>query len=150
LLDEQEKEIIQSDEFRKWFNGSVCVDEDGVTPMLVFYGGTRGETSNYWFSDSNIVAKYFGATARGKFRKTRFHKGFLRMLNPLVVDWGYDAWSFHYDDSENIVDSETMAVSAREDGYDGVIMRNIYEGEDENYLCDDYVVFDKSQIFWID
>lgn len=43
-----------------------------------------------------------------------------------------------------------MAISAREDGYDGLIMRNIYEGEDENYLCDDYVVFDKNQIFWVD
>ena len=116
---------------------------------MLFYGGEIGSTDNYWFSDSNIVAKYFGADSRNRFRKTHFHKAFIKMVNPLIIDWEYDAWSVHYDDNDNIVDTETMAITAKEKGYDGLIIKNVYEGENEQYLCDDYVVFDDKQIYWI-
>jgi hypothetical protein len=149
LLMSEERDIIDDPEFKKWFSGSKCVDEDGITPMLLFYGGKKGPTDNYWFSDSNIVAKYFGSDNRNRFRKSRFHKAFVRMEHPLIVDWEFDAWSFHYDDDGNIVDTESMTIYARENGYDGLIIRDVYEGEEESYLCDDYVVFNDSQIYWI-
>ena len=43
----------------------------------------------------------------------------------------------------------TMMIIAKEKGYDGLIIKNVYEGENEQYLCDDYVVFDDKQIYWI-
>ena len=149
LLLDAEKRILDKPDFKEWFKGSKCVEEDHITPMLLFYGGETGITNNYWFSDSNIVAKYFGSDDRNRFRKKRFHRAFVKMLNPLVIDWEYDAWSFHYDDDDNIVDTEQMAVIAKDSGYDGLIIKNVYEGENESYLCDDYVVFDESQIYWI-
>ena len=149
LLLDTEKNILNNKDFQKWFKNSKCVDEDNITPLVLFYGGEIGSTDNYWFSDSNIVAKYFGADNRNRFRKTRFHKAFIKMVNPLIIDWEYDAWSFHYDDNDNIVDTETMTIIAKEKGYDGLIIKNVYEGENEQYLCDDYVVFDDKQIYWI-
>lgn len=71
------------------------------------------------------------------------------MEHPLIVDWEYDTWSFHYDEDGNIVDTESMAIYARENRYDGLIIRDVYDGEEESYLCDDYVVFNDSQIYWI-
>ena len=115
LLLDTEKEILDNKVFQNWFKNSKCVDEDNMTPLVLFYGGEIGSTDNYWFSDSNIVAKYFGADNR----------------------------------NDNIVDTETMAIIAKEKGYDGLIIKNVYEGENEQYLCDDYVVFDDKQIYWI-
>ena len=149
LLSDTEKNILNNKDFQNWFKNSKCVDEDNITPLVLFYGGEIGSANNYWFSDSNIVAKYFGADNRNRFRKTHFHKAFIKMVNPLIIDWEYDAWSVHYDDNDNIVDTETMAITAKEKGYDGLIIKNVYEGENEQYLCDDYVVFDDKQIYWI-
>ena len=58
----------------------------------------------------------------------------------------FEFWEMvYYDDDEYSTDEIPLLVKYLNLGYDGVIIKDIYEG-DNNDIVDDYIVFDKSQI----
>ncbi len=58
----------------------------------------------------------------------------------------YELWKrVYYDDAEYSLDELPGLVKELGLGYDGVILKNIYEG-DTSITVDDYVVFDPSQV----
>lgn len=48
------------------------------------------------------------------------------------------------------VNTETIASYAKQNGYDGAIIYDVYETDYENQLCNDYIVFNSRQIKSVD
>ena len=74
---------------------------------------------------------------------------YLSIQKPLVVNAKKKPYhSIDFKGEE--VNTETLVVYAQEHGYDGVIVKNVYETDYENILCNDYIVFKPNQIKSID
>lgn len=133
---------VESKEFRNWFKESKVVDEQG-NPLIVYHG-TNSEfdtfrTANKWgysaayFTDNPNVAKVFGSNQKAVY---------LSLQNPLEVD----AENRRYDEilfNGKVMDTQEIAAYARDNGYDGVIVRNVKEN---GGLGTDYLAFDPDQI----
>ena len=74
---------------------------------------------------------------------------YLSIQNPLIIDAKKKAyWKIEFNGQE--MNTESIAVYAKENGYDGVIIKNVLETDYENKLCTDYIVFNANQIKSVD
>lgn len=74
---------------------------------------------------------------------------YLSIQNPLIVDAKKKAyWKIDFNGQE--MNTESIAVYAKENGYDGVIIQNVLETDYENKLCTDYIIFDANQVKSVD
>ena len=72
---------------------------------------------------------------------------YLKMENPLVVDAGKKPyWQIPFPPLNKTTTTETIAEYAKQNGFDGAIIKNVYETDYENQLCTDYIVFSSNQI----
>ena len=72
---------------------------------------------------------------------------YLKMENPFVVDAGKKPyWRIPFPPLNTMTTTETIAQWAQDNGFDGAIIKNVYETDYENQLCDDYIVFSSTQI----
>lgn len=167
----EEHNIIETPEFKKWFNGSKIVDEHGK-PLLVYHGIINKRQSirnnfiweentkeNFcmWFSPQMIIASGYG--------DGEIIQAYLNIKNPYIFEC-YETYKneneeplyfdgdeitttppLNYDDNNrtgNEVDI-TYTKVVRDDmvkrGFDGAI-------QDEPYYSDEIVVFSPEQI-WI-
>lgn len=100
---------------------------------------------------------YEQLTRDGNIEKNRLPKGgvynvSLKIKNPYVVDFGGE----YYSHKVNGMDINETVRYAKENGYDGVIAKNIkdpgdmgdanWENENSRVVADDYIVFDSTQI----
>lgn len=70
---------------------------------------------------------------------------YAKLDNPLIVDAKKNPyWKIEYDGTTT--NTETIATKAKAQGYDGVIVKNVYETDYENVLTDDVLVFNSDQI----
>ena len=77
------------------------------------------------------------------------YKEYLNITNPLVVDAKNQPYhSVEFEGKK--LNTETIASIAKERGYDGVIVKNVYETDYENRLTDDYIAFNSNQVKNID
>ena len=119
------------------------------------YHGTHREWSDEIQIDQYKIGKFFSsdplvAQAYGTF----VHECYLTMNKPLIVDAkgsGYSSiptpkklkgWVAEGMDT---VDTDILAKYAYENGYDGAIIKNVYELHHES-LADDYIVFKPTQV----
>ncbi len=140
-----------------WENCSKVVDENGE-PMVVYHGTNRGDftvfsTSNQWgygaayFANRREVADIFAAPSMGH-SDSRVYEVFVNLRNPLVIE-ADNARYFAIPRPEvmgqgdSTVDTQQVAAFARDNGYDGVIVRDVNESE---VITDDVLVFEPSQI----
>lgn len=70
---------------------------------------------------------------------------YAKLDNPLIVDAKKNPyWKIEYDGTTT--NTEIIATKAKAQGYDGVIVKNVYETDYENVLTDDVLVFNSDQI----
>lgn len=154
LINEAANEaVIQSPEFKDWFRSSKVVDQSGK-PLVLYHG-----TENFDFDEGDGLFSAFGydhATQSGfSFsNKPEIAAAFtsvygatipvyLRIERPLVVD----AEEVMHDDGWGLVHNndakDELIWRAREQGYDGIIIRGIPE---QVATGDEYIVFEPTQI----
>ena len=154
--------------FERWFAGSQVVTDNGE-PMVVYHGTTRGMFSEFqlnkitrsngfvFTSDRNVALTYSGqdnSAEPGQRNPTKsgVYEVYLSLKNPKIVDWKGA-------DSGDNGGTDAAIQNARDEGYDGIIMRNvddagIYKGMMENRgkippgtgVSDLYVAFSPEQI----
>ena len=172
LRDEQ----IHSEQFKDWFgdwekdpkNASKVVDENGE-PLVVYHGTTNDETRRVWnekaksYDTSHEPFTVFkrevdGLPNSGLFfnssENNAYEYGYnnyavyLNARNPLVIDCKGSLYNSIRHDGKTM-DTYDWANWAEDNGYDGVIFKNIKDGVDYGSMqdtTDDYVVFKSNQI----
>ena len=166
----------ESPYFKKWFGDSKAVDFFGK-PLAVFHGTSRGgftefareEGIHFFTRDRGQASTYAYGDApidlsegRRKKRQRGIYDVYLKLKNPLEVDYGDRAWDVPrmHDfgkGPEEFNNVEDLAEGAREAGYDGVIARNIIdygefktkavdEAVDQTKPTTEYLVFDNTNI----
>jgi hypothetical protein len=123
--------------FKKWFGDSKVVDAQGE-PLVVYHGSVHGG-----FDVATVRKAFFtdrASTANGYADPEAYTPGespvvqpsYLRMLNPLVVDAKGEPW-MRIPYEGQTVSTDYLAISAKNLGHDGVIIKNvdddIYEGD---------------------
>jgi GNAT superfamily N-acetyltransferase/proteasome lid subunit RPN8/RPN11 len=150
--DTAQYEVTSTPQFKKWFGESKVVDENGKP--LVVYHGTNSEfdvfkTKTSWgfggayFSDDKRIAE--GFTRNGIVKAA-----YVSLQNPFIVD----AQGKRYDSiarpaemkGNGNVDTQEIAAYARNNGYDGVIVKNVVEGGLYGRYGDDIIAFEPNQI----
>lgn len=146
-----------------------AVDEAG-SPVMVYHGTTQakdleraGKFGSYrsaWFTDNPVVAKTYAAGRQefGSHRGRAIYPSYLDMKNPFIVDARGYGWrsvpavlpneggdELHYT-------TDKLAKFARENGYDGLIIKNVFDpgsgrmpttdAGDKKLTGTTYVVFD--------
>ena len=153
LLDSTGKPVHHTPEgvenFKRWHEGSHVVDKQGRP--LVVYHGTGGDFSKFqadltgsrhrdlevggafYFSDDKETANWYAESA-GRQAKggANVMPVYLRMTNPLVVEYGGADSQYLYEDIQK----------AKDLGHDGVLARNI----DDGGVSTHFIAFDRSQI----
>ena len=171
-----ETKDIPEQNFKRWFEGSQVVDENGQ-PLKLYHGtdadfdvfsfGKLGKNTGvgtaFNFTDSPETAKSYG---------NKVLKTYLNMQNPITVDFGdRSATHFlgklrnpqeitdevkniisdmknHYDIDENIIEElKNLGFREYSDNLDGIIFKNVLD----NYglggkSANNYVVFNPNQI----
>lgn len=149
-----------------WFGTSRVVDASGA-PMVVYHGESRDfavPKGWFWASDSRLAADTY-ARWRADFQSEKGEEVaphvmpvYLRMHNPIEVNAGGDPWHSIYFEGRYI-ETEDIALIARDRGHDGVIFKNVvdYLGDNDGPDVDSeplgadfeqttYVVFEPNQV----
>lgn len=152
-------------EFKNWFGESKVVDENGQ-PFTVYHGtgyefdafepqkfkvGFHKTENTYFFtSDSNIAGGYADNTPRGwgdgKGYGQNILPVYLSIKKPYLID-GFDSVS-GTNRSLGMYLSDQTIKSVIEDGYDGIIAKNVLDSPNAELsnAHDVYVVFDPTQV----
>lgn len=160
----------ETPEFKRWFGDSKVVDENG-RPLVVYHGspdarfmgedatfkgpaeryGIGEESGVHWFTKDRAVAATYAVDARAfdyQNAEPQIIPTFLKMENPLVIEANGKAWR----EAQSRGKTRDVIDQAKEDGHDGVIIRNVrddyssYEGNRTGKATDTYAVFDSRQI----
>ena len=175
-LDAEQWATVRTTNFKNWFgdwendpeNASKVVDENGE-PLVAYHGTTNDETTSVWnektktYDTSHEPFTVFkrevdGLPNSGLFfnssENNAYEYGYnnyavyLSAKNPLVIDCKGSLYNSIKHDGKTM-DTYDWANWAEENGYDGVIFKNIKDGVDYGSMqdtTDDYVVFKSNQI----
>lgn len=160
-----------NDDFLSWFGNSKVVDKNG-NPLVVYHGTNTkfdsfrtGEKQYVYFtSDINLANKY--ATHRSKKINGEkiIYNVYIKILNPLIIDANFESWDYIStkgieNSKEAIKDLLKRGVDritttrtpdiAIKYGFDGVIIKNLYDGVGygkDGDLSTVYVVLKSNQI----
>lgn len=120
---------------------------------------TTGSKGVAWFTDNYYTAQSYADPKRAYDYQEAEPKVLTRSItieNPLVVDAGGMVWrraEFEFD-GQKVVGTRALVDYAKENGYDGIMVKNVYDnyshfrGEDKmkKYRANTYAVFSDSQI----
>jgi site-specific DNA-cytosine methylase len=175
-LDAEQWATVRTTNFKNWFgdwendpeNASKVVDENGE-PLVAYHGTTNDETTSVWnektkmYDTSHEPFTVFKREVDGLPNSGLFFNSsednayeygynnyavYLSAKNPLVIDCKGSLYNSIKHDGKTM-DTYDWANWAEENGYDGVIFKNIKDGVDYGsmqYTTDDYVVFKSNQI----
>ena len=175
-LDAEQWATVRTANFKNWFgdwendteNASKVVDENGE-PLVVYHGTTNDETKSVWnektksYDTSHEPFTVFKREVDGLPNSGMFFNSsednayeygynnyavYLSAKNPLVIDCKGSLYNSIKHDGKTM-DTYDWANWAEENGYDGVIFKNIKDGVDYGSMqdtTDDYVVFKSNQI----
>lgn len=128
----EQADPVNSEAFKAWFGDSKVVDDQG-NPLVVLHGTSspqfeafRSEDGEFFFTDSQDLADQFGY---------RTESVYLSLQNPLVIDMQGATGKDVFDAIDE----------AKANGHDGVIARNVSEGEGVE-LHSQFVAFAPEQI----
>lgn len=144
-----ETKDIPEQNFKRWFEGSKAVDENGQP--LNLYHGTGFEFDAFdnskpiFLTDSKDVAKWFAIYGKGDAINRNIKSVNAKMSNPLIVDAKGSMYG-DIDFNGTRLSAENIANYAKEKGYDGLILKNVKEAGSDEILSNDYVVFNPNQI----
>lgn len=171
LNEQQDINNDLNDDFLDWFDDSKVVDKNG-NPLVVYHGTNTkfdsfrtGEKQYVYFtSDTNLADKY--ATHRSKKINGEkiIYNVYLKIVNPLIIDGNFESWDYistkGIENSKEAVkdllkrgvDRITTTMTpdiAIKYGFDGVIIKNLYDGVGygkDGDLSTVYVVLKSNQI----
>lgn len=175
-LDAEQWATVRTTNFKNWFgdwennpdNASKVVDENGE-PIVAYHGTTNDETTSVWnektkmYDTSHEPFTVFKREVDGLPNSGLFFNSsednayeygynnyavYLSAKNPLVIDCKGSLYNSIKHDGKTM-DTYDWANWAEENGYDGVIFKNIKDGVDYGSMqdtTDDYVVFNSNQI----
>ena len=142
--------------FKDWFGESKVVNSSGE-PLVVYRGSNLDEGSvigRGWFTSDPHAASMFASKMADLDTQPQsvVAPAFLSLKNPLIVDANGAYWDeIPFGDPRNglRMTSDKIAAFAREEKYDGVIIRNVNESDD--FLdfdggIDVFVAFQPTQI----
>ena len=154
--------------FRKWFGDSKVVDERGE-PLVVYHGTPKGEVQfeerdrGIFFTSNHKLAGDY-TRQRGAWispgKSPAVYPAYLSMQNPLLIDAAgkrndnipvpWQPWKPKVFGNlpANAVNVERALAYARENGHDGLIVRNVNDAAtaDETRVGDVYAVLRPEQI----
>lgn len=146
--------------FWRWFGDSKVVDEQG-RPLVVYHGSAYkfdefdnvfGRRGIYFTSDKELSKTYTLRSTRDS-----IYNVYLKIEKPLVLDYkGSDYTSEIEVNNQKYTEFDDIVGDAKEQGYDGVIAKNILDlgysatQEDTDKIADDYVAFEPNQIKSVD
>lgn len=139
----------ETPEFKARFEGSKALAADG-TPLMVYHG-TKSTFDNFrdgttFFSESAEVANTY-ATAPEYASVPNVRPAYLNMKNPYIFDAeGFDWGNIEFHGA--IRTTEDIANFAKDNGYDGVIIKNVVDdmNAEMQYGKTAYAVFSPDQI----
>jgi len=160
-----------STEQEKYFKDSKARDENGN--LLVLYHGTASAgftvfDSDYtvangiFFTDSLEVAKNYSNSdiilnkenindVEDKGLEYSNYQVYANIVNPLIVDAKGNYWDeINVDFLDDTTTANELSEYARKNGYDGVIIKNVSDGEKTTRTATDVIVFDSNQVKLID
>lgn len=175
-LDAEQWATVRTTNFKNWFgdwendpeDASKVMDENGE-PLVVYHGTTNDETKSVWnektksYDMSHDPFTVFKREVDGLPNSGLFFNSsednayeygynnyavYLSAKNPLVIDCKGSLYNSIKHDGKTM-DTYDWANWAEENGYDGVIFKNIKDGVDYGSMqdtTDDYVVFKSNQI----
>lgn len=175
-LNAEQWAIVRTTNFKNWFgdwendpeDASKVMDENGE-PLVVYHGTTNDETKSVWnektktYDTSHEPFTVFKREVDGLPNSGLFFNSsednayeygynnyavYLSAKNPLVIDCKGSLYNSIKHDGKTM-DTYDWANWAEENGYDGVIFKNIKDGVDYGSMqdtTDDYVVFKSNQI----
>ena len=175
-LNAEQWATVRTTNFKNWFgdwennpdNASKVVDENGE-PLVAYHGTTNDETTSVWnektktYDTSHEPFTVFKREVDGLPNSGLFFNSsednayeygynnyavYLSAKNPLVIDCKGSLYNSIKHDWKTM-DTYDWANWAEENGYDGVIFKNIKDGVDYGSMqdtTDDYVVFKSNQI----
>jgi hypothetical protein len=136
---------VESEAFKKWFGDSKVVNEDG-SPMVVYHG-TKSDFNVFkdyngglFFSDDAVVAGAYAGDNDAKSERigSNIIPVYIKLENPLVINGeGVD----YYDTlNKDVIDK------AKADGYDGIILKDVFDMGSDGDPQNQYVAFEPTQI----
>ena len=161
----------QNEDFFNWFGNSKVIDKDG-NPLIVYHGSNSkfdsfrtGENRYVFFTtDINLADKYAIHRSKKTDSEKFIYNVYLKIENPLIVDANFESWDYistrgieNCKESIkdllkrgiNTITTERTPQIAIKYGFDGVIIKNVYDGvgygKDGN-LSNVYVVLNSNQI----
>ena len=175
-LNAEQWAIVRTTNFKNWFgdwendpeDASKVMDENGE-PLVVYHGTTNDETKSVWnektktYDTSHEPFTVFKREVDGLPNSGLFFNSsednayeygynnyavYLSAKNPLVIDCKGSLYNSIKHDGKTM-DTYDWANWAEENGYDGVIFKNIKDGVDYGSMqntTDDYVAFNSNQI----
>lgn len=175
-LDAEQWATVRTTNFKNWFgdwendpeNASKLVDENGE-PMVVYHGTTNDETIKVWNEKAKTYdtshepftvfkravdglpnsGMFFNSSENNAYEYGYNHYAvYLNAKNPLVIDCKGNLYNSIKHEGKTM-DTYDWANWAEENGFDGVIFKNIKDGVDYGSMqntTDDYVVFYSNQI----
>lgn len=175
-LNAEQWATVRTTNFKNWFgdwenypeDASKVMDENGE-PLVVYHGTTNDETKSVWnektksYDTSHEPFTVFKREVDGLPNSGLFFNSsednayeygynnyavYLSAKNPLVIDCKGSLYNSIKHDGKTM-DTYDWANWAEENGYDGVIFKNIKDGVDYGSMqdtTDDYVAFNSNQI----
>ena len=175
-LNAEQWATVRTTNFKNWFgdwenypeDASKVMDENGE-PLVVYHGTTNDETKSVWnektksYDTSHEPFTVFKREVDGLPNSGLFFNSsednayeygynnyavYLSAKNPLVIDCKGSLYNSIKHDGKTM-DTYDWANWAEENGYDGVIFKNIRDGVDYGSMqdtTDDYVAFNSNQI----
>ena len=154
-------------EFQRWFGESKVVDANGE-PLVVYHGspdarfmqenpvfmsmsdryGQQEGVGVFWFAKDRRAAESYTDQRRAfdyQNAEPSIISAYIKMENPLVIDAGGKMWR----DAQNRGKTTDVIKRAKEEGYDGVIIRRVrddYNNTARTQATDTYAVFNSRQI----
>ena len=175
-LNAEQWATVRTTNFKNWFgdwendpeNASKVVDENGE-PIVVYHGTTNDETIKVWNEKAKTYdtshepftvfkravdglpnsGMFFNSSENNAYEYGYNHYAvYLNAKNPLVIDCKGNLYNSIKHEGKTM-DTYDWANWAEENGFDGVIFKNIKDGVDYGSMqntTDDYVVFYSNQI----
>lgn len=162
LREEEEKKNFNSIINKKVYHGTPDARFSQIKNSLLGQLSdelTTGKKGVVWFTDNYNTAKTYADPKRAFDYQNAEPKVFekrISILNPLIVDAKGGVWrkaEFYFDDIK-ITGTRQLVDFAKENGYDGIMVKNVYDnynhfkGEHlmKKYLANTFAIFNDNQI----
>ncbi|CAN5950984.1 unnamed protein product [Sphagnum jensenii] len=145
------REQVKTPEFKKFFEGSKAVDDEGE-PLVVYHGtdanfhtfGQGYDDAQYFSTSPEIASAYSTGNSRGEDPKPNVMPVYVNIRNPKVITEDDLTEMIGPSDDRDWTAMEGLVADAKKEGYDGIHLSGIKDYGHDNQ--DQWITFDPKQI----